>query len=234
MKNKAIIKTLALGIALLTILSALSHPNVFSAQSKKSAYVVVHPEKSENHIDQKIADIIKLIDESLIREYLETLVEIGPRMTGTQGCRNAAEYIYQHFQSYNLDTRYQNWTAIGNEWIPRGYDSQNIEGTLEGFSATSEAIVIFNAHYDTVAISPGADDDGSGTAAVLAAAYALSQFDFHHTIKFVAFSGEEVGLLGSKVYAKEAYENNDKILIEFNADMIGHADTKEAGEKFRM
>jgi hypothetical protein len=57
---------------------------------------------------------------------------------------------------------------------------------------------------------------------VLAAAYALSHFTFQRTIKFVTFSGEEIGLAGSRAYAKEAYERNDSILVEVNADMVGH------------
>jgi Zn-dependent M28 family amino/carboxypeptidase len=95
-------------------------------------------------------------------------------------------------------------------------------------------VIIFNAHYDSVKVSPGADDDGSGVAAVLAAAYVLSQYTFNHTIKFICFSGEEEGLLGSKFYSDEAYENNENIIIEFNADMIGYAKTIEDGEKFRI
>ena len=67
------------------------------------------------------------------------------------------------------------------------------EHYLEQIPLDNSAI-IFNAHYDSVAKGPGANDDGSGTVAVLAAAYALSHFDFKRTIKFVTFSGEEIGL----------------------------------------
>jgi Zn-dependent M28 family amino/carboxypeptidase len=56
----------------------------------------------------------------------------------------------------------------------------------------------------------------------MAAAYALSHFTFKKTVKFVTFSGEENGLLGSQAYTKEAYARNENILVEINADMIGH------------
>ncbi|MBU0498378.1 MAG: M20/M25/M40 family metallo-hydrolase, partial [Candidatus Thermoplasmatota archaeon] len=143
------------------------------------------------------------------------------------------------FDTMNLSVVIQNWTQFttGHKITkpkPRFITSQNIEGSHPGIRKDSEKIVIFNAHYDTVKTSPGADDDGSGVAAVLAAAEILSQFQFNHTLKFVTFSGEEMGLYGSHAYAKHAYENNDDIYIAFNADMIGHADTSQGGKLFRL
>jgi hypothetical protein len=172
--------------------------------------------------NQKITDIISLINETLIREYLETIVGFGPRMTGSYGCEKAAQYIHQQFTDMQLITRYQNWTSWGNRYYHYLYSSQNIEGTLTGTNTPDKSTIIFNAHYDSVAKGPGANDDGSGTVAVLAAAYTLSHFDFKRTIKFVTFSGEEIGLAGSRAYTKEAYERNDSILVEINADMVGH------------
>lgn len=171
--------------------------------------------------EQKITQILNMIDEDLVFEYLKTLVDFGPRMTGTYGCEKSAEYIYDQFDGMELNTRYHEWTSWGNYRYPHVYTSHNVEGVHPGTNPESAAI-IFNSHYDTVYNTPGANDDGSGTAAVLAAAYALSQFDFERTIKFVTFSGEEIGLLGSQAYAKEAYQRNDRILVQVNADMIGY------------
>jgi hypothetical protein len=172
--------------------------------------------------EMKINDVISKIDQNLLREYLTTIVNYAPRTDGTFGCALTAKYIHAQFQNVGLITRYQNWTARGNRYHPYIYHSQNIEGTLPGIDPSDDSIIIFNAHYDGVKYGPGANDDGSGTAAVLAAAYALSQFHFNRTLKFVAFAGEEIGLIGSQAYTKEAYERNDNILLEFNADMIGH------------
>jgi hypothetical protein len=155
-------------------------------------------------------------------------------MTGTYGCEKAAEYIYTKFKEMGLETCYQNWTAFGNRRHPRLFRSQNIEGTLEGTNFPDNHIIVFNAHYDTVRKSPGADDNGGGVAAVLAAAYVLSQFQFNHTLKFVSFSGEEIGFLGSYKYAKGSYESEDDILVDFNADMIAHTGIGEGGKKFRI
>ena len=106
----------------------------------------------------------------------------------------------------------------------------NVEGILPG----DDKIIIFNAHFDTVSTTVGADDNAGGVSALITTAEVLSKFKFKHTIKFVAFSGEEQGLLGSNEYARKAYEEGDKIIVEFNADMIGHAEKEGAESKFRI
>ncbi|UCF49394.1 MAG: M28 family peptidase, partial [Thermoplasmatales archaeon] len=67
-----------------------------------------------------------------------------------------------------------------------------------------------------------------------AAAYILSKFEFNRTIKFVTFSGEEVGLIGSRAYVKEIYENNEELLVELNADMIGYVETAQGGKNITL
>lgn len=170
----------------------------------------------------KINAVLSMINENLLLGYLKPLVDYAPRTDGTYGCELAAKYIHTQLQDAGLNVRYQNWTARGDKYTPYLYHGQNIEGTLPGTDPSDDSIIIFNAHYDGSKAGPGANDDGSGTAAVLAAAYALSQFHFNRTVKFVTFAGEEVGLIGSQAYTKEAYERNDSILMEINADMIGH------------
>lgn len=217
-------------LAILFVINLLIISSNFSS-SIVSSHLVVHPSISENQIaitqnTSKIVTILNNITENLLRSYLETLVAFSPRYTGTYGCEKSAKFIYQQFDQMGLKTRYKNWTSFGNQYHRRIFTSQNIEATLEG---KDDKIIIFNAHYDTVKFTPGANDDGSGTAAVLAAACVLSQHEFNHTLKFVAFSGEEVGLVGSQVYAKEAYDRSDDIILEINADMIGRATTTETG-----
>jgi len=175
----------------------------------------------------KIQKILNAINESLLQSYLVPLVALGPRFTGTYGCEQSAAFIKEQFQEMGLETRYHNWIGYGNIYHPKLYISQNVEGILPGTS--SEGIILFGAHYDTVEEAPGANDDGSGVAAVLAAAHVLSQYSFHHTLYFVAFSGEEVGLLGSWAYAKDLNQKKTPVLFDFNADMIGRATTIEGG-----
>jgi hypothetical protein len=189
---------------------------------------------SEYQTNEKISKIIQMINKTLIQHYLEELISIGPRMTGTYGCEKAGSYILKTFRKLNLEANAYLWEGFGNRRFPSYYQGYNIEGALHSDNPVTDEVIIFNAHYDTVEDTVGANDDGSGVVGVLAAAYALSHFSFNHTIKFVAFSGEEIGLLGSTYYVKHLYEQNEDILVEFNADMIGGAHTSEEGRSIRL
>lgn len=186
-----------------------------------------HHDISVQFQDDSIIEILLKLNESLYLEYLEDLVDFGPRVTGSSACEQAGEYIYSQFESMGLQVRYHYWSY-------GGYSGKNIEGTLEGINESSDEIYIISAHYDSVTGSPGADDDGSGTAAVLAAADLISKYDTNHTVRFVAFSGEEQGLLGSHEYAAEAYANGDNIIGVLNGDMIGFALTASDGNNIRI
>jgi hypothetical protein len=209
-------------ILLIVICLSTSVSSISFSQQNDSISSVFDPQILTMTNSQKISGILEMINETLIREYLLTIVGFGPRMTGSYGCEKVAQYIHQKFMNFQLKARYQNWTSWGNIYHPHLYTSQNIEGTLPGTNTLDTSAIIFNAHYDAIATGPGANDDGSGTVAVLAAAYALSHFSFKRTLKFITFSGEEIGLCGSRAYTKEAYERNDSIFVEINADMVGY------------
>lgn len=181
--------------------------------------------------DPTIASILSKVNESTLRYHLENLVGFSPRYTGTYGCEQAAEYIHDHFEDHGLATRYQSWESFGNRYHPHLFRSQNVEATLQGTVDNVE--IIFGGHYDTVKNTPGADDNTGTIAAVLVAASLLSQYSFDHTLKFVTFSGEEEGLHGSHAYAREAYHQENDILVYLNGDMIAHASTPESEHKFR-
>jgi hypothetical protein len=175
----------------------------------------------------KVIDMIGSMDESLILGYLENLTSFGPRVTGTTACYDAGDYIYNEFESMGLDVRFHNWSYSG-------YTDRNVEATLPGIDEESDEIYIICAHYDSVPGSPGADDDGSGTVAVMASAFIMKDFAFNHTIRFVTFSGEEQGLLGSHEYVVEADSNGDNIVAVLNVDMIGYALTTEQGNRVNV
>jgi len=193
--------------------------NIYSTEPNQSLETTNIPYP----IDPKINEIINKINETTLRKYMIDLLEISPRMTGTYGCEKAAEYIYNKFVDMGLETKYQQWASWGNKYNPKYFRAKNVEATIPGIDEDCDEIIIFNAHYDTVRKAPGANDDGSGTVAVLAAALILSQYTFNRTIKLVTFSGEEIGLRGSRAYAEAIYKNGTDILVEFNADMIGRA-----------
>lgn len=97
-----------------------------------------------------------------------------------------------------------------------------------------DEIVILCGHMDSTSEvplenAPGADDNASGTAATLAGARALADLEFERTLRFIVWAGEEQGLLGSAYYARNAAENNEKIVGVVNLDMVAY--DEEAGRR---
>lgn len=165
---------------------------------------------------QEIIDLLELVDVNLLLGYLQDLVDFGPRVTGNQACKDAEDYIYDQFESMGLDVQFHNWSNSG-------YNGRNVEATIHGTGGLNDPIYIVCGHMDSVPGSPGADDNGSGTAATMAMAHLLSNYTFTSSIRFVTFSGEEQGLLGSNKYASWCKNNGDNIKGVLNMDMTGFA-----------
>lgn len=133
----------------------------------------------------------------------------------------AAQFILEKFQSYGLNARIQQYDANG----------QNVIATIPGQVFPNKQFSICG-HYDSQpsgALAPGADDNASGTAAVLEAARVLSDQSFDVTLKFIAFDEEEQGLIGSKAYADSAFAEGHDIQGVINLDMIAW-DSNNDGE----
>ena len=162
--------------------------------------------------DVDTIELLQQMNESLILGYLEGITSFGPRKTGSPSCLQAGNYVYNEFQQMGLSVRYCDTSNI-----------RNIEATLYGRDTTN--IIIICAHYDTVSSSPGADDDASGISAVLSMAKIMSKYTFEHTVRFVCFSGEEQGMVGSRYYAGVCYNNKEYIVTVLNMDMIGYTTT---------
>jgi photosystem II stability/assembly factor-like uncharacterized protein len=118
------------------------------------------------------------------------------------------------------------WTDYSNT-LPSSvfHESRNIVATIPGSTRPAIECVLV-AHYDSYsdspfASAPGANDNATGTAAVMEAARICSGYRFASTLKLVAVSGEELGLLGSQQYAEAARNENRNIIGVVNADMLG-------------
>ncbi|MGD8717958.1 MAG: M20/M25/M40 family metallo-hydrolase [Candidatus Zixiibacteriota bacterium] len=104
--------------------------------------------------------------------------------------------------------------------------SENVIGESPGTISPDE-IVVIGGHFDSLAIpgisqAPGADDNASGTACVMAAARALKDYKFERTIRYVTFGAEELGLKGSVAYADYCAERGENIVAVLNADMVSY------------
>ena len=165
--------------------------------------------------NKETLEMISLVKQKNIENILTDFVNIGPKFTGSENCKKTGEYIYKEFKNMGLDVYYDNWKYVR-------YQDRNVVATLNGIDPESDAVFIICAHYDTIGGSPGANDDGSGIAAMITIAKILSKYQFNQTIKFIAFSGHEVGLFGSFAYAKKAYFEDENIIAALMLDMIGN------------
>lgn len=133
--------------------------------------------------------------------------------------QKATQYVYEHLQALGLAVSYQNWSDSGSS-------GRNVIGELRGTTRPSE-IVLITAHLDDMpasGLAPGADDNASGAAGVMVAADVMSARTFERTVRFVFFTGEEQGLLGSYAYAETTYAINENIVAVYNLDMIAWDD----------
>jgi len=132
----------------------------------------------------------------------------------------ATEYVYEQFQSYGLDVTFQDYSHYCCGTL------RNVIAEKPG-AVEPDEIYLIVAHLDDMprtlfAPAPGADDNGSGSVAVLTAARLLAPHRFVHTIRFVLFTGEEQGLLGSEVYAGELVSRGEDVRGVVNLDMIAY------------
>ncbi len=126
----------------------------------------------------------------------------------------AETYIKQKLQSYGLTTTIQSFSTTG----------KNVLAVQPGTEFPNQKYIIC-AHYDDMpsgTTAPGADDNASGTAAVIEAARIFSQHSFAYTIVYALWDEEEQGLIGSDYYAAQAYAAGDSIRGVINLDMISY------------
>ena len=127
--------------------------------------------------------------------------------------RKAVEYASEHLAILGLDVEYHQWSTNR---------PANVIGELPGLLNPDEILIIC-AHLDDMpagSLAPGADDNASGSVAVLVAADILSRYVWSSTLRFALWTGEEQGLLGSYAYAQRAAANGENIVGVLNLDMI--------------
>src|SRR2546428_754672 len=164
------------------------------------------------------------VEEETIRRDLETHVRT---LAGTIGERHyarpaalarAVAYLHDALARLGYEVSVQSFAAGGQTF-------HNLEVVIAGGSRADE-IVVVGGHYDTVEGSPGADDNGSGSAAVVALARLLARDRPARTVRCVLFANEEPpffesGAMGSRGYAAQAARRGDRIVAMFALQTIG-------------
>ncbi len=151
--------------------------------------------------------------------YEKTLFDFDSKYVTQPGNKRAASYLFDTYQSFGYAPEYQPFTYRARGSAQTG-PTANVIATLKG-TVNPELVYVVSSHYDSVAIGPGADDDSSGTAALLETARLLAHHPQPATIVFASFTGEEAGLLGSREFVRRAAADQVRIVGALNNDMIG-------------
>lgn len=196
-------------------------------------------------LDPKIQKIVSEISADRIAEIEKKLESFETRNTVSdpsqtaRGVGAARQWIFDQFKSYStrLDVSFDTHTIPKAPRIYKDVELRNVVAVLPGKMQQDRWIMI-TGHYDTVNLkvppemrrdpakaaelpAPGVTDDGSGTACVMECARVLSQYEFDATLVFVAFAGEEQGLVGARAMAKRLKDKNQTIEAVLNNDIIG-------------
>ena len=198
--------------------------------------------------DTEIEAMVKEISVDSLAQNLNKLVGFGTRATlsnqssSVKGIGAARAWILTRFNDYAkasngrlsafIDTTTYN---ADKRRVNRPIILGNVVATLKGTDPNDKRIFVISGHLDSrrsndmdsVGDSPGANDDGSGTVAVMECARVMSKHSFPATIIFVTVSGEEQGLLGAYFMANKAKKENWKIEAVLNNDIMGSNNSNE-------
>ena len=186
-------------------------------------------------VDAQLRAIVAPVSEAQLRHTIQTLVGFGTRHTLSsqtdrkRGIGAALKWTEGQFKSFGLETVRPCETFTGKR-IPNPTAVCDMVAIQRGTERPDD-VVIIQGHIDSrvtdvmdfTSDAPGANDDGSGTAAVIEAARVLSKSKFPGTIVYAALSGEEQGLYGGQVLANYAKALGWNVVTVLNNDIIGNS-----------
>lgn len=171
------------------------------------------------------------ITETALRSHVQALAgEIGERnVLHPRALRAAADYVQRSWEA-------QGYPVIAHEYVLGGERWENLEVVHRGQRAPNE-IVLVGAHYDSVFGSPGANDNGSGVAALLELSRVFASRQIDRSVRFVAFVNEEPPFfktedMGSRQYARAARAKNEDIRAMLALETIGYYDDAPGSQHY--
>ena len=194
--------------------------------------------------DPEIKKMVSEVSASNMENTVRKLVSFGTRHTlsdtksNTRGIGAAQRWVKSEFDKYAKESNGKlsaeiDYFTVKADGKRIATDSQlgNVMATLKGTDPTDNRVLIISGHLDsrasdvmnTTIDAPGANDDGSGVAAVMEISRIMSKREFPFTIIFVAVVGEEQGLYGAKHLADKAKAENWNVVAMLNNDMIGNS-----------
>ena len=235
----------ALAALLVVIFATPPAPRAQSTRSARGPGAPAAAARRPPRRDPAIARMLAEIDPRNIERTIRRLVSFGTRNTlsaqddPARGIGAARDYLRDEFQRIaaasggRLSVELQGFTQEPGRFprIATRTRVTNVVATLRGTQAESrERVYVVSGHYDSMCTSPtdaecdapGANDDASGTAAVLEMARVMSRREFDATIIFMAVAGEEQGLVGATHFAEQAKQNNLNVEAMFTNDIVGN------------
>ncbi|MDB5252589.1 MAG: peptidase [Flaviaesturariibacter sp.] len=206
------------------------------------------PAQTLIHRDAEIESMVKEISPDSLRSYIVSLVSFGTRSTLStttdkkRGIGAAREWVVKRFTEFGRASNGRLTAFVDTTTLPadgRRVDAAtslgNAMAILKGTDPNDDRVYIISGHLDSrvtdvmnrTADAPGANDDGSGVAAVMECARIMSRHSFPATIIFVAVSGEEQSLLGSTFLANSAKSKGWNIDALLNNDIMGSNNSSE-------
>jgi len=176
-----------------------------------------------------MADDVRAVTEQVstgrIYTYAQDVYRFDTKYVGTPGNLAAIDYYTELLRSWGYEPEQQWFDARGSE---TANVIVRIPGTLH-----PELVYVVSSHFDSQARSPGADDNSSGSTALLEVARVLQDHPAEATIELAWFTGEEAGLQGSREYVRLAQETGKRIVGALNNDMVGFANNHRLDNTIR-
>jgi hypothetical protein len=194
-------------------------------------------------IDAAVKAATSDVDVSRIYDYAQTLFSFDTKFWSQPGNKKAREYLMATYQSFGYaNTRFMPFNppagrggggrgAAGAPPAAGPVETANVIAVLPG-TESPDVVYVVGSHFDSVLPGAGADDNSSGTTALLEAARVLAKRPQPATIVFVSFTGEEGGLLGSREFVRRMKDSMN-IVGALNNDMIGFANDQRLDNTIR-
>jgi Zn-dependent M28 family amino/carboxypeptidase len=201
---------------------------------------------SPQHPDRELRALLRQVDPARIEATIQGLVSFGTRHTlssqtdPNRGIGAARDWLFARFQEVaatsngRMTVELQSFTQPVSSRIPTPTVITNVIATLRG-TTDPDRVYVVTGHYDSrvtdvmnfTSDAPGADDDGSGVAAVLELARLFATRTTGATIVFAAVAGEEQGLYGSAFLARQLKAAGTDVQAMFSNDIVGTGDAHD-------
>ncbi len=209
------------GVYLIDLMRKVTKPDVLArlrAELKSETALRAAGTQAFKAIGADVRQVLSRVTVERIFGYEKALFDFDSKNISKPGNRAASQFLYDTYKSFGYEPAYQ-WFEPQNAL---GGRTANVVATLRG-TVNPDLVYVISSHYDSVESGPGADDDTSGTAALLEAARVLAGHPLPATVVFASMTGEEAGLLGSREFVRRAVENHVHVAGVLNNDMIGWA-----------